>query len=42
MCGKVIEIKAVGAVVQFNRNADGTVLSATLRQNGQVLEGKKE
>lgn len=37
-----IEIKAVGATVQFNRNDKGQVVSATLRQNGQVQEGRKE
>jgi serine-type D-Ala-D-Ala carboxypeptidase/endopeptidase len=37
-----IEIKAVGATVQFNRDGKGAVVSATLRQKGQVLEGRKE
>ena len=37
-----IEIKAAGATVQFNRDDKGQVVSATLRQNGQVLEGRKE
>lgn len=37
-----IEIKAVGATVQFNRDDKGQVVSATLRQSGQVLEGRKE
>ena len=37
-----IEVKAVGATVQFNRDGKGQVVSATLRQNGQVLEGRKE
>ncbi len=36
-----IEIKAVGAVLEFKRNAAGQVGSAVLRQNGQVLEGKR-
>jgi len=37
-----IEIKVVGAAVQFNRDDTGKVVSVTLRQKGQVLEGKKE
>lgn len=37
-----IEIKAVGATVQFNRDGKGAVVSATLKQRGQVLEGRKE
>jgi CubicO group peptidase (beta-lactamase class C family) len=37
-----IEVKAVGATVQFNRDDKGQVVSATLRQNGRVLEGRKE
>jgi hypothetical protein len=37
-----IEVKAVGAILQFNRNDKGEVISATLSQNGQVLEGKKK
>jgi hypothetical protein len=37
-----IEIKAVGATVQFNRDDKGAVVSATLTQKGQVLEGRKE
>jgi CubicO group peptidase (beta-lactamase class C family) len=37
-----IEIKAVGATVQFNRDGKGMVVSATLQQKGQVLEGRKE
>ena len=36
-----IEIKAVGAVVEFKRDAAGQVSSAVLRQGGQVLEGKR-
>lgn len=37
-----IEIKAVGAVVEFKRDAAGQVSSAVLRQGGQVLEGKRK
>jgi hypothetical protein len=36
-----IEIKAVGAVVEFERNAAGQVTAATLKQGGQVLRGAK-
>ena len=37
-----IEIKAVGAVVEFKRGASGEVVSATLLQGGQKLDGKKK
>lgn len=37
-----IEIKAVGAVVEFRRGAGGEVVSAVLRQGGQALEGKRK
>lgn len=37
-----IEVGAVGAVVTFNRDAKGVVVSATLRQGGALLEGRKE
>jgi D-alanyl-D-alanine-carboxypeptidase/D-alanyl-D-alanine-endopeptidase len=37
-----IEVKAVGAVVEFSRNAQGAVVSATLRQAGQVIPGQKK
>ncbi len=37
-----IEIKAVGAVVEFKRDATGQVSSAVLKQGGQVLEGKRK
>jgi serine-type D-Ala-D-Ala carboxypeptidase/endopeptidase len=37
-----IEIKAVGAVVEFTRDARGEVVSATLRQAGQVIPGPKK
>lgn len=36
-----IEIKAVGAVVEFKRDAARRVSSAVLKQGGQVLEGKR-
>jgi len=36
-----IEIKAVGAVVEFKRDAAGQVRSAVLRQGGQVIEGPR-
>lgn len=36
-----IEIKAVGAVVEFERDAGGRVVAAALRQNGQVLRGAR-
>ena len=36
-----IEIQAVKAVVEFQRNELNEVISATLRQNGQVLVGAK-
>jgi CubicO group peptidase (beta-lactamase class C family) len=34
-----IAIRSVGAVVEFERGADGQVVAAVLRQNGQVLRG---
>ena len=34
-------IKAVGAVVEFKRDATGKVSSAVLKQGGQVIEGKR-
>ncbi|KPF67040.1 hypothetical protein IP84_14610 [beta proteobacterium AAP99] len=37
-----IEVKAVGAVVEFTRDAKGDVVSATLRQAGQVIPGPKK
>lgn len=37
-----IEVKAVGAVIEFKRDATGQVLSAVLKQNGQTLEGKRK
>ena len=37
-----LEVSAVGAVVTFNRDAKGVVVSATLRQGGALLEGLKE
>lgn len=37
-----IEVKAVGAVVEFTRDAKGEVVSATLRQGGQVIPGPKK
>jgi D-alanyl-D-alanine-carboxypeptidase/D-alanyl-D-alanine-endopeptidase len=36
-----IEVKAVGAVVEFERDAAGHVLAAVLRQNGQILRGPR-
>ena len=36
-----LEIKAVGAVVEFKRDAGGQLSSAVLKQRGQVLEGKR-
>ncbi|MBV8033792.1 serine hydrolase [Roseateles sp.] len=36
-----IEIKVVGAVVEFERDAAGQVVAAQLRQNGQVLRGAR-
>jgi CubicO group peptidase (beta-lactamase class C family) len=36
-----IEVKRFGAVLQFNRDAGGQVVGATLLQNGQALEGRK-
>jgi hypothetical protein len=37
-----IEIKAVGAIVEFKRDPAGQVSSAVLKQGGQVLEGKRK
>lgn len=34
-----IEIKAVGAIVEFERDAAGQVVAAVLRQGGQVMRG---
>ncbi|HEY1128068.1 MAG TPA: serine hydrolase domain-containing protein [Roseateles sp.] len=34
-----VEIKAVGAIVEFERDASGQVAAAVLRQGGQVLRG---
>lgn len=36
-----IEIRQVGAVVQFERNAAGEVTTAVLQQNGQTLRGPR-
>ena len=36
-----IEVKAVGALLEFQRNDKGEVAGATLRQGGQVLSGPK-
>jgi len=36
-----LEIKAVGAVLEFKRDAAGRVVAALLQQNGQTLEGKR-
>jgi hypothetical protein len=36
-----LEIPAVGAVVEFERGADGRVAAAVLRQGGQVLRGAR-
>jgi len=36
-----LEIKAVGAVLEFKRDAAGRVVAALLQQNGQILEGKR-
>jgi len=36
-----IEVKAVGALLEFQRNDKGEVAGATLRQGGQVLAGPK-
>ncbi len=36
-----VEVKRLGAVLHFNRDKKGVVVSATLTQNGQVLEGPK-
>jgi serine-type D-Ala-D-Ala carboxypeptidase/endopeptidase len=36
-----IEIASVGAVVEFERDANGHVVAAVLRQGGQVLRGAK-
>jgi serine-type D-Ala-D-Ala carboxypeptidase/endopeptidase len=37
-----IEIKAVGALVEFRRDAAGQVTSAVLKQGGQVLQGQRK
>jgi D-alanyl-D-alanine-carboxypeptidase/D-alanyl-D-alanine-endopeptidase len=37
-----IEVKAVGAVVEFQRDAEGRVRSAVLLQGGQRLEGQRK
>ncbi|MEH0168455.1 serine hydrolase domain-containing protein [Roseateles microcysteis] len=37
-----IEIKAVGAVVEFERDVSGKVAAAVLKQGGQVLRGAKK
>jgi len=37
-----IEVKAVGAVLEFKRNAQGEVDRAVLKQNGGTLEGKRQ
>jgi hypothetical protein len=36
-----IEVKAVGAVLEFQRDGRGAVVGATLRQGGQVLPGPR-
>jgi len=36
-----IEVRQVGAVIDFERGADGRVAAAVLRQNGQVLRGPR-
>lgn len=36
-----LEIKVVGAVLEFKRDAAGQVVAAVLKQNGQTLEGKR-
>lgn len=36
-----IEIRTVGAIVEFERNAAGRVAAAVLRQGGQVLRGER-
>jgi hypothetical protein len=36
-----LEIKAVGAIVEFRRDADGHVVGAVLKQGGQSIEGKR-
>lgn len=38
--GDAVEVKAVGAVLQFNRDG-GRVVSATLHQGGRALTGRK-
>jgi YD repeat-containing protein len=37
-----IEIQAVGAVVEFERDADGRVIAAVLLQGGQRLRGARK
>jgi D-alanyl-D-alanine-carboxypeptidase/D-alanyl-D-alanine-endopeptidase len=37
-----IAIDSVGAVIEFSRDAQGRVSAATLRQNGQVLQGRRQ
>ncbi len=37
-----IEVKAVGAVVKFNRDEKGAVVGATLLQGGAVIQGLKQ
>jgi len=36
-----IEIRQVGAIVEFERNAEGQVAAAVLQQNGQTLRGAR-
>jgi len=36
-----LEIKAVGAFIEFKRDAAGDVRSVVFKQGGQVLEGKR-
>jgi CubicO group peptidase (beta-lactamase class C family) len=37
-----IELAVVGASIEFQRNEQGEVVSLTLRQNGQVLQGPRQ
>lgn len=37
-----VEVKQLGAVVRFNRDKKGVVVSATMTRNGQALEGPKK
>ncbi len=37
-----LEVKAVGAIIEFRRDADGRVVSAVLKQGGQSLEGQRK